>query len=227
METGEVKAFLDSARASYLAAGRLAPEAWRGQVLEDSDLALIGQGIVAGLVSLEEDGLLLTTRFDRPASYRVFLTYDGGTARPGPAVTWSWQEAFPQIAYAVELVLEHGWGPEEVALEVDRLDVGVGTSPRFSPRLLAEAKVTDLGPSGLAAMLAVFDELSGGPAASVAQGVRANAVPKYEGLLRLKPDVLVAVAPGVRYGFDLTYEEGRVHLRRRDLPVARSLLTNR
>jgi hypothetical protein len=70
---------------------------------------------------------------------------------------------FTQIAFASELVLDHGWPGEAVQLEVDHLDIAAGDPATVTtgPLLAAEAKVEDAGQRGLAAMMAVFAELNG------------------------------------------------------------------
>lgn len=202
--------FLRPGRGAFQQRYVLEDSQWRGRDLSDAEILGFKTAVEQGLAELTDDGAGVVTRFHTVKRYQLYLTYDGGTARPGRAWTWSWQEAFTQIAFAADLVTAHGWGPEQVALEVDRLDVAAGAAPVTAPTVLAEAKLTDRGPAGLQAMLAVFTELSGGAPAAVAQGVRANAVPKYEGLLRLRPSVFVAVAPGVRYPFSLTYDGDRI-----------------
>jgi hypothetical protein len=75
-------------------------------------------------------------------------------------LTWSWRELFTQVAFAAELVLDHGWPDWAVLLEVDRLDVAAGDPAMLAtrPLLTAEAKVADGGRAGLVAMMAVFAE---------------------------------------------------------------------
>jgi hypothetical protein len=197
---------------------------WRGRNLSEEEVVGFRRAWEQGLVELDDEGTVIVTRFYTVKRYQLYSSYDGGTTRPGRAWTWSWQEAFTQIAFAAELVVEHGWSAVQVALEVDRLDVAAGESPVTAPVLLAEAKLSDAGPGGLQPMLAVFQELAGGPVATTTAGVRANAVPKYEGLLRLQPRVFVAVAPGVRHAFDLTYRMDRVLLIPRRAGLARVAL---
>lgn len=205
----------------WLAAGRerfaqdhgLSENTWRGAVLAPEDARGIYRAVDAGLVSLTEDGLSLVTSFNLPKRYRVFRHYDGGAVRPGRAWTWSWHEMFCQISFACELVLDWGWSADQVALEVDRLDVAAGINPVRAPALLAEAKLTAQGPAGLEAMLQLFKEMSGGSPALISRQARDNSRPKYEGLLRLRPTTFVAVAPGVRRWFDVAYTaDGRALL---------------
>ena len=61
-------------------------------------------------------------------------------------------------------------------------------------------------------MLAVFAEMAGGPAAKVGSKIRENAGRKYLDLVRWKPAVFVAIAPGVRLTFDVDHGADRATL---------------
>jgi hypothetical protein len=128
------------------------------------------------------------------------MVYEGPRRDPGQVFTWDWPEMFVQIAFAAELVLDHGWPGEGVILEFGALDVAAGDPSNASkrPELVAEAKLTDSGRRGLEAMMRVFTELSGGAPADVAKDVYDNAVPKYRLLQALQPLIFVEVAPEVR-----------------------------
>lgn len=218
---------LESGRQAFALANNLEASLWRGRQLADDETRGLVRACEAGLAAFADGGTTLVTCFDRTRKYQLFVHYDGGRLKPGRAWSWSWQEAFTQVVFAVELVLDHGWAPDQVALEVDHLDVGAGPNPRRSPLILCEAKLTDQGPQGLQAMLSVFNELAGGSSAGVAAGVRANAVPKYAALARLRPSVFVGVAPGVRHAFDCTYSSGRPQLSRASGSLALSALANK
>jgi len=196
-------------------------ESWRGPQLTAVEVRELRQGIDAGVITIDPAGATITGHFDSvKPPYQLFMGYDSGASRPGRVWSWSWREGLSQLAFAAELVLEHGWQPHEVALELAHLDVGVGPAPRQRPVIAAEVKLRDSGPQSLAAMLAVFAELAGGrPATWVNKGDRANAVPKYEELLQLRPPAFCAVAPGVRRIFDIDYDRDRAML----TPSARPL----
>lgn len=220
-----VDAFLGAGRRAFRLRHALEDEMWRGHALTVDEVDGLRRAFTAGLAALDEDETVLVISFHTAKRYQLYLQYDAGVARPGRAWSWSWQEAFTQVAFAAELVLDHGWEPGQVALEVDRLDVAAGVSPVTAPLLLAEAKLTDRGSNGLQPMLAVFRELAGGDPAKVTVAARTNAIPKYEGLLRLRPRVFVAVAPGVRYAFDVRYVDAAAHLDAREaMPAAADLL---
>lgn len=200
-----LRVWTDDGRRHFAEHHGLQGDFWRGATISSEDARGLRRAAEAGLAQLADHGSVLVTRFRSQKRYRMYLHYDGGAVRPGRAWTWSWQEMFCQISFAAELVLDHGWRPEQVELEVDRLDVAAGDDPVRRPYLLAEAKLTDGGTAGLAAMLEVFDELAGGLPAAVSRQVRKNALPKYEGLLRLRPTTFVAVAPGIRHWFTVNY----------------------
>jgi hypothetical protein len=198
-------------------------ETWRGPQLTAVEVAELQRGIEAGHITVDPASATITGHFDTAKPpYQLFMGYDGGAARPGRVWSWSWREGLAQLAFASELVVEHHWQLHEVALELAHLDVDVGTVPRNQPVIAAEVKLRDTGPQSLAAMLAVFTELAGGPAADwVNKGDRANAVPKYQELLELRPPVFCAVAPGVRRVFTIGYDDDRALLR----PSGRDALT--
>jgi hypothetical protein len=195
---------------------------WRGPVLGDQEVAGFLRAVDAGIATLEPGGMCRLTGLSamaRRKPYQLFSTYEGGAANPGPVLTWSWRELFTQIAFAAELVLDHGWPGRAVLLEVDRLDLAAGDPAMITtrPLLTAEAKVTDGGRAGLAAMMAVFAEFNGTQApVLVPRDVRENAARKYRSLQKLRPSVFVEVAPGVRRAHDLEHlDDGRIRFRRR------------
>lgn len=224
MSSDWLTSYLRPGQLTYQTRHGLTPGQWRGRSLSAGESHGLERAYAGGLIELDDDGTALISRFHKVKRYQLYINYDGGTARPGRAWSWSWQEAFTQIAFAAELVIDHGWPASAVALEVDRLDVAAGPDPVNAPALVAEAKLHDAGPAGLQAMLAVFEELRGGPTASVSAGARANATPKYEGLLRLRPRVFVAVAPEVQYRFDVRYVDGSVTLSARLTSLSRELV---
>jgi hypothetical protein len=193
-----------------------------GPVLADQEAAAFLRAVDAGIARLEPGGtcrLLGLSAMSRRQPYQLFSSYEGGAANPGTVLTWSWRELFTQIAFAAELVLDHGWPGRAVQLEVDHLDVAAGDPAMITtrPLLAAEAKVTDMGRSGLLAMMAVFAELNGtATPALVPQDVYVNAERKYGSLQKLRPMVFVEVAPGVRRAHDLEHlGDGRILFRRR------------
>lgn len=194
----------------------------RGPVLDEQEAAGFLRAVDAGIVTLEPGGVCRLTGLSAMGQrkpYQLFSSYEGGTANPGAVLTWSWRELFTQIAFAAELVVDHGWPGRSVLLEVDRLDLAAGDPAMLAtrPLLTAEAKVTDGGRAGLVAMMAVFAELNGTQAPMlVSWGVHENAARKYRSLQRLRPLVFVEVAPGVRRAHDLEHlDDGRVLFRRR------------
>ena len=152
--------------ANYMAREGVTPSDWRGQPLAREEVGYFRRAAEEGLLVVTDDAELLITGFHVPKRYRLFQSYDGGAARPGRAWSWSWRECFTQLAFACELVLDHGWAPAHVALEVGAHDLGAGKEPLSHPVLLAEAKVKAHGQNGLEGMLAVFGELAGGPPAA-------------------------------------------------------------
>lgn len=208
-----------SGRETYARRNGLEEPLWRGRTLDPYEVGGLARACSTGLAALVDEGTALVTTFNTPKRYQLYSQYDGGRVRPGRAWSWSWQEVFTQLAFAAELVLDHGWSPRQVALEVDHLDVGAGKDPVRTPLILAEAKLNDSGRQGLDAMMSVFIELSGGTTATVAAGVRSNAVPKYECLLRLRPPVFVAIAPGTRRVFDVAYDGDRAKFGDRGQPI--------
>jgi hypothetical protein len=201
--------------ANYMVREGVTPSDWRGQPLSREEVGYFRRAAEEGLLVVTDDAELLITGFHAPKRYRLFQSYDGGVSRPGRAWSWSWRECFTQLAFACELVLDHGWAPAQVALEVGAHDLGAGRQPLTHPVLLAEAKVKARRQNGLEGMLAVFAELAGGPSAVVGPGVRQNATNKYRDLVRLQPRVFVAVAPGVREVFDVDCRTGPAVLRAR------------
>jgi hypothetical protein len=138
----------------------------RGPVLDEQEAAGFLRAVDAGIVTLEPGGVCRLTGLSAMGQrkpYQLFSSYEGGTANPGAVLTWSWRELFTQIAFAAELVVDHGWPGRSVLLEVDRLDLAAGDPAMLAtrPLLTAEAKVTDGGRAGLVAMMAVFAELNG------------------------------------------------------------------
>lgn len=206
---------LGTCLADYMSGERVTPSAWRGQPLSLEEVRYFRRAVEADLLVVTDGAELLIDGFHAPKRYRLFQTYDGGSARPGRAWSWSWRECFTQVAFACELVLDHGWPPDRVALEVGAHDLGAGEQPLTKPVLLAEAKVKAQGQTGLEGMLAVFTELAGGAAAAVGTGLRQNATRKYRDLVRWRPSVFVAVAPGVRITYDVDCSGGPAVLRPR------------
>lgn len=113
-------------------------------------MAELRRGVEAGHLTVDPVAATITGHFDtvKPL-YQLFMGCDGGSVRPGRAWTWSWREGLCQLAFAAELVVEHGWVPEEVALELAHLDAGVGTLPHPRPVIAAEVKLRDTGPHSL------------------------------------------------------------------------------
>lgn len=176
---------------------------WRGPALSDDEACSFLRAVDAGLVEIGRDACVISGLGNpaKPKCYRFFSSYEGGAGNPGRVLTWSWQEMFIQIGFAAELVLDHGWLASGVVLEIGHLDVGAGDAATVSssPLLVAEAKVVDGGPRGLAAMMAVFHELNGtGDRAELSTEIRTNADRKYRSIELLQPQFFVEVAPGVR-----------------------------
>lgn len=202
-------------------AGRLAVDGarWRGPVLPDEEVEPFLRAVDAGLVELHGEVCVISglRTGAPPKRYQLFSSYDGGLKNPGRVLTWSWREMFTQVAFAAELVLDHGWPVDGVVLEIGHLDVGAGDPATVltAPLLAAEAKTADTGPQGLTAMMAVFAEMNGtGAVAAVPIGVHENAERKYQSLAKLRPRVFVEVAPGVRRGHRLEYlPDGRILFR--------------
>lgn len=201
--------------AGYMQREGVTVAGWRGQPLSPEEVGYFRRAVEAGLTVVDDSAVLLIDGFHVPKRYRLFQSYVGGTTTPGRVRSWSWRECFTQLAFACELVLDHGWAPAHVALEVGAHDLGAGEEPLTHPILLAEAKVKATGQGGLAGMLAVFGELAGGPPAMVGNGVRENATRKYRDLVRWRPAVFVAIAPGVREVFDVDCRTDRAVLRPR------------
>jgi hypothetical protein len=171
----------------------------------------------AGIVALEPGGVCTFPGLCPtipPKRYQLFVTYEGGHKDPGRILNWAWREMFTQIAFAAELVLDHGWPGDAVLLEVDHLDVAAGDPLTITtrPLLTAEAKMRDTGTTGLAAMMAVFAELNGaGGPTRLPKDTYQNAERKYRSLQRLRPAVFVEVASGVRRAHQLVHlADGRI-----------------
>jgi hypothetical protein len=212
--------FLGPVVTQYMKREGLEAADWRGQPLASDEVAGLRRGIEAELVHVDRsDACLVLDAFSVPKRYRLFQNYDRGGGLPGKAWSWSWRECFTQIAFACELVSDHGWPSSQIALEVGALDLAAGVRPSSRPAILAEAKVHMRGQAGIEGMLAVFQELSGGNDAMVGQQVRVNATRKYIDLLRMQPRVFAAIAPEARQIFDVTYADERALLMNRDSPI--------
>lgn len=102
------------------------------------------------------------------------------------------------VAFA-ELVLNHGWAAPRVAFEYDALDV-VTFDDDGAVVVAVEAKRDE------ALLNRMLDEMAATTPELLA-AANMNSTRKVAALARLRPRVFVAVAPGVRRMFDVTYGE--------------------
>lgn len=220
MNAAECAARLQHLLADFASRKGIDQSRWRGIELSQDELGAFARAVEGGIVAIEDDATVtfpgLRTA-NPPKRYQLFLNYAGGKADPEPVMSWSWQEMFCQVAFAAELVLDHGWDPGGVVLEIGQLDVGAGhpDSVFERPLLLAEAKLHDAGNQGLEAMMRVFRELNGtASTAQVAKGVWTNAERKYRSLQRFRPTVFVEVAPNVRRAHRIDHRAGELFFER-------------
>lgn len=120
--------------------------------------------------------------------------YNLFSSGPRPALN---REYLIQIAAFTELVLDHGWPSVRTAFEHDALDLATfGTGGRCV--VAGEAKATE---ALLASMITGMGRM--GP--EQLQAPATNAERKVAALVRLGAPVFWAVAPGVRWTFDVDY----------------------
>jgi hypothetical protein len=172
---------------------------WIGESLTGDEVGGLARAFDAGLARLSDDEQSIEiVGFSGPNKrWQLYGCWHQNAY-------WSWREMFVQLAFASELVLDHGWAAAHVMLETG-LDVAVYPTPEH-PLLLADAK-TDVGK--LDYLMALFNELSEDPAAHAAptpHTTEENAVRKYRVLQRERPELYVEVAPGWRQPWDLQYE---------------------
>jgi hypothetical protein len=182
---------------------------WIGRAVSDDEARGFMAAMDAGLVLLTADGLAIDLvgfpPFAQTKRYQLFGHWRG-------RAYWNWREAFIQIAFAAELVLEHGWPASRVGIETG-LDVAVMKGDDEPPVLLAEAKVD---PRDLEYVMRVMTAIVSDRAAYLQVNPRSkdgNAVNKYAALVRYRPRYYVEVAPDVRRAYKLTFME------REDRPV--------
>jgi hypothetical protein len=109
------------------------------------------------------------------------------------------REYLIQVVAFAELVLNHGWIARRVAFEYDALDI-VTFNEAGTAVVAVEAKRDDR------LLSRMLEEMSAITPESLA-AASTNSTRKVAALARLRPQVFVAVAPGVRRIFDVTYDE--------------------
>jgi hypothetical protein len=172
--------------------------------LHPQELAGLELAVGAGLVTVEDDGSFrLVGAAEGKGPYNLFSR--------GTRVALN-REYLIQIAVFAELVLRHRWPARRVAFEYDAFDLAT-FAPDGSLVVLGEAKRDE---RLLDAMLAELLSIS---RPDVEQATT-NAARKAAALVRLRPEVFWAVAPGVRRAYDVTIrDEVPVLAPRQELPT--------
>ncbi len=187
--TGRLRAW---AASFALARGIIGDELLVEPPLHPDELAGLELAVGAGLVTVDDDG-----------GFRVV----GAGAGKGPYNLFSRgarvtlnREYLVQIGAFAELVLRHRWPARRVVFEHDAFDLAA-LAPDGSLVVAGEAKRDQ---RLLDAMLAELTSIS---RQDVEQGMT-NAARKAAALVRLRPGVFWAVAPGVRRAYDVTIRDG-------------------
>jgi hypothetical protein len=118
-----------------------------------------------------------------------------------------WREWLTHAGAVASLHLDYRYPRYEIALDVDAFDV-LAYSPLNQPLLAVEAKKSS---KELDRMLA---EMSG-----LQPPLLSNAAKKYRGLLALRPEFFLAVAPGISRAYAVHYPDDRAVQRAELIPI--------
>jgi Family of unknown function (DUF6308) len=172
--------------------------------LHPEELAGLELAVGAGLVTVEDDGgFRVVGAAEGKGPYNLFSR--------GVRVALN-REYLVQIGAFAELVLRHRWPARRVAFEYDAFDLAA-LAPDGSLVVAGEAKRDE---RLLDVMLAQLLSIS---RPDVEEAIT-NAARKAAALVRLRPEVFWAVAPGVRRAYDVTIHDGVPFLApRQELPI--------
>lgn len=173
----------------------------------------IGEGLVVPLGA----GVLHMPGFRLPKTYQLFEYW---ADRRGRHLSL-WRELLIQLGVAAELILDRSMQSGLVALEEQAIRrVGLRRRSGRIPAPRRQAKDEESGSDGIEVMLAVMRPCADlrlipdpGPGPLKVGGwLASNAEKKYFGLLRRRPSEFLAVAPGARMPFHVTYAAGAAFL---------------
>lgn len=160
------------------------------------------RAIDCGLFVVEPDGQCRPVGL-RQGYYCYELLYRPSKARNEVRL---WREWLTHAAVVARLHLDYGYPTDDLALDVDAFDVLV-YSPTNQPLIAVEAKKTA---GELEKMVSEMLELEPtGFELQWNQPKLSNAANKFRGLLALRPNFFLAVAPGVERAYAVRYPTDR------------------
>ncbi len=180
--------------------------AWAAEFATQHDLLDRTLRITPPLLDEEADGLALamsTRLIDVKTTGQFRMVGAAGSKGPynlfsrGPRPALNREYLIQVVAFA-ELVLDHGWAARSVAFEHDALDIATFDSQGHIV-VAAEAKRD-------APLLArMLHEMAVATPESM-NAAKTNSARKLASLTRLRPQVFLAVSPGIRRAFDVDFD---------------------
>ena len=134
----------------------------------------------------------------------------------GTGEVWLWREWLTQAAAAAELVLDYQMAQSDIAIELDGKDDVCAFGPDNSPLVIAEAKEEAGGFNGLRGLVEAVTACANRHETVASLVAPTDHEKKYVRLLLKQPPWFWAVAPGARWAFKVTYEDGAATLEQVD-----------
>jgi hypothetical protein len=144
-----------------------------------------------------------------------------------PLLIWSskadsevrlWREWLTHAATSAVLHFDYGYPLHDIALDIDAFDVLV-YSPLNQPLVAVEVKKNT---KELDRMLTIMDALQREPFPPTRTDTRlSNSAKKFRGLLALRPEYFLAVAPEASHAFEVRYPSDRTSLMAELSPIER------
>jgi hypothetical protein len=168
------------------------------------------RGIEGGVISVDKHGYVSFLESGAPPRWGPLWLLRRNSASAPETTVHVWWELLTQIMAFVELVLDHGWQPRRVGVDIDAdtFDVGMFAEGGEDVLIAGEVKPTS---AGLAKLLA---EMRSCAEMGCSAGTRhaTDGHKKYLGLRRVQPEFFWAVAPGVRSLFRVRVSGDRAAL---------------